>query len=97
MAAYFLRLGALGFGGPVAQANYIRRAILLHYAANPYLKGFVRGITVAVIGVLVGTTYLVGKTAIGDVLTVCIAIRSLLAFFVWNRLPEPAVASVRVP
>src|SRR5438046_906895 len=28
MAAYFLRLGATGFGGPVALANYMRRDLV---------------------------------------------------------------------
>src|SRR2546430_3593711 len=28
LIAYFLRLGALGFGGPVALANYIRRDLV---------------------------------------------------------------------
>ncbi len=28
MTGYFLRLGALGFGGPVALANYMRRDLV---------------------------------------------------------------------
>ena len=28
LVAYFLRLGTLGFGGPVALANYIRRDLV---------------------------------------------------------------------
>ncbi len=55
------------------------------------MKGFIRGITVTVVGVLVGTTYLVGKTAIGDALTVAVATASLVALSVWEKLPEPVV------
>ena len=84
---------SVGIFAPAVLFTILATPILLRYAANPYLKGFIRGITVAVVGVLVGTTYLVGKTAIGDALTVCIAIGSLLVFFVWKRLPEPAVVA----
>jgi hypothetical protein len=52
----------------------------------------IHGITVAVVGVLVGTTHLVGKTAIGDGLTVAVEAESLLVLLRWKRLPEPVVA-----
>jgi chromate transporter len=80
---------SVGIFAPAVLFTVLATPILLRYAANPYLKGFIRGITVAVVGVLVGTTYLVGKTAIGDALTICIVAGSLLALFVWKRLPEP--------
>ena len=41
--------------------------------------------------VLVGTTYLVGKTAVGDPLTVGVAAASLVVLSVWKGLPEPLV------
>ena len=44
-----------------------------------------------VVGVLVGTTYLVAKEAIGDWLTVAIGILSLIAIIIWKKLPEPFV------
>ena len=44
-----------------------------------------------VVGVLVGTTYLVGKSAIGDWLTIAIAVTSLAAIVAWKKLPEPLV------
>jgi chromate transporter len=42
-------------------------------------------------GVLVGTTYLVGKEAIGDWLTIAIAVVSLAVIIAWKKLPEPFV------
>jgi chromate transporter len=65
--------------------------LLLRYAANARVQGFIRGITVAVVGVLVGTTYLVAKTAIGDVLTVALAAAALIVLFLWKRVPEPLI------
>lgn len=50
----------------------------------------VRGVGVTVVGVLIGTTYLVGKEAIGDWLTIAIAVVSLL-LITWTKLPEPLV------
>jgi chromate transporter len=81
----------VGIFAPAVFFTVIATPILLRHAANPHLKGFIRGITVAVVGVLVGTTYLVGKTAIGDALTIALAATSLIALFAWKRLPEPVV------
>jgi chromate transporter len=81
----------VGIFAPAVLFTIVATPILLRHAANPWLKGFIRGITVAVVGVLVGTTYLVGKTAIGDALTVALAGASLIALFVWKKLPEPVV------
>jgi chromate transporter len=82
---------SVGIFAPAILFTVIATPILLRHAANPWLKGFIRGITVTVVGVLVGTTYLVGKTAIGDALSVGVAAASLVALFVWKRLPEPLV------
>ena len=81
----------VGIFAPAVLFTVVATPILLRHAANPRLKGFIRGITVAVVGVLVGTTYLVGKTAIGDALTIGLAAASLVVLFTWKKLPEPAV------
>jgi len=81
----------VGIFAPAVLFTVVATPILLRHAESPRLKGFIRGITVAVIGVLVGTTYLVGKTAIGDRLTAGVAVASLVALFVWKKLPEPIV------
>ena len=82
---------SVGIFAPAVLFTVVATPILLRHSANPRLKGFIRGITVAVVGVLVGTTYLVGKTAIGDALTVTVAAASLVALFAWKNLPEPLV------
>jgi len=43
------------------------------------------------VGVLVGTTWLVGKEAIGDWLTAAIALGRHLAIIGWKKVPEPVV------
>jgi chromate transporter len=53
----------------------------------------VRGVTVTVVGVLVGTTYLVGKDAIVDWLTALVAIAALALIVMFKKLPEPAVVA----
>jgi chromate transporter len=69
----------------------IATPILLRYFKHPRVAGFIRGVGVTVVGVLVGTTWRVGKEAIGDWLTAAIALGSLLAIIFWKKLPEPLV------
>jgi len=81
----------IGIFAPAVLFTVLATPLLLRYAGNRRLQGFIRGITAAVVGVLVGTTYLVGRTAIGDLLTVAIAVGSLVILFLWRKLPEPFV------
>jgi chromate transporter len=78
------------FAGPVL-FTVLATPILLRYHKHPRVAGFIRGVGVTVVGVLVGTTYLIGKEAMGDWLTGAIAIVSLLAITFWKNLPEPVV------
>jgi chromate transporter len=81
----------IGIFSPAVLFTIFATPLLLRYRRQRRLAGFIRGITVAVVGVLVGTTYLVGKAAIGDLLTVAIAVLTLLALFLIPRLPEPFI------
>jgi len=65
--------------------------ILLRYRNNARLRGFVRGVGTAVVGVLVGTTWLIARVAIGDALTIAVALLSVAALARWRKLPEPVV------
>jgi len=65
--------------------------ILLCHRRQRRLAGFIGGLTVAVVGVLVGATWLVGKTAIGDMLTAVLAVPTLTALFLLPKLPEPLI------
>jgi chromate transporter len=81
----------IGIFSPPVLFTVMATPILLRYYKHPRFAGFIRGVGVTVVGVLVGTTYLVGKEAIGDWLTIAIAIVSLVAIIVWKKLPEPFV------
>ncbi|MEO8035289.1 MAG: chromate efflux transporter [Acidobacteriota bacterium] len=78
------------FAGPVL-ITVLATPILLRFHKQPRVTGFIRGVGVTVVGVLVGTTYLIGKEAIGDWLTLAISVMSLVAITCWKKLPEPVV------
>jgi chromate transporter len=78
------------FSAPVL-FTVIATPILLRYHKHPRLAGFIRGVGVTVVGVLVGTSYLVAQQAIGDWLTASIAIASLAVITMWKKVPEPMV------
>jgi chromate transporter len=81
----------IGIFSPPVLFTVLATPILLRYYNHPRLAGFIRAVGVTVVGVLVGTTYLVGKEAIGDWLTVTVGIISLVVIVVWKKLPEPFV------
>ncbi|MDQ2764076.1 MAG: chromate transporter, partial [Pseudomonadota bacterium] len=55
--------------------------LMLRHRANPNVQGFVKGAYGAAIGTILGATVLLGKIAIGDWLTVLIALGSLAVLF----------------
>jgi chromate transporter len=55
--------------------------ILIRHRANPNVQGFVKGAYAAAIGTILGACVLLGKIAIGDWLTVLIALGSLGILF----------------
>src|SRR5436190_14903188 len=84
----------VGIFSPAVLFTVLATPLLLRYGQNRRLQGFIRGVTVTVVGVLVGTTYLVARTAIGDVLTVAIALLSLAVLVWWKKCPEPLLVAV---
>jgi chromate transporter len=84
----------LGMFAPAVLLTVLATPLLLRYGRNRRLRGFIRGITVTVVGVLVGTTFLVGKTAITDWPTIAVAVLSLAALFLWKGLPEPLLVAL---
>ncbi len=67
--------------------------ILIRHRANPYVQGFVKGAYAAAIGTILGATLLLGRIAIGDWLTVLIALTSLAALMRW-KISTPALVVV---
>lgn len=65
--------------------------ILMRYRNNARVNGFVRGVTVAVVGVLAGTTYQVGRPVIGDLLTAAILLATLAATWYAKKIPDQAL------
>jgi chromate transporter len=101
ITATFVGFLLAGFAGAVAATvgifapsvlfTVVATPLLLRHRGNRSLAGFIRGVTVAVVGVLVGTTYLVGRTAIGDLFTGVAAALALATLVLVPRLPEPLV------
>jgi chromate transporter len=84
----------LGMFAPAVLLTVLATPLLLRYGGNRRLRGFIRGITVTVVGVLVGTTWLVAKSAVTDWVTVAIAVLSLLTVSLWKKLPEPLLVAL---
>ncbi|BDE07113.1 chromate resistance transporter [Vulcanimicrobium alpinum] len=64
--------------------------LLLRYGGRPRVAGFVRGVTVAVVGVLAGTTYLVGRPVIVDAVSALLLVGALAAPLLVKRVPDQA-------
>src|SRR6266702_7632001 len=67
--------------------------ILIRNRANRNVQGFVKGAYAAAIGTILGACVLLGKIAIGDWLTVLVALLSLVVLFRWN-VNNPALVAV---
>jgi chromate transporter len=84
----------VGIFSPAVLFTVFATPLLLRSRGQRRLQGFIRGVTMTVVGVLVGTTYLVGKTAIGDGLTVAIAVVSLIVSLRWKKCPDPLLVGL---
>jgi len=84
----------VGIFTPAVLFTSVATPLLRKYRSNPRLQGFVRGVTVMVVGVLVGTTVLVAQEAIGDWVTAGIGLVSLAVLFIWDRFPHPLLVLI---
>ncbi|GAC1598063.1 MAG: chromate transporter [Candidatus Velthaea sp.] len=84
----------LGIFLPSIVLTIVATPLLLRYASHPRVSGFVRGVTVAVVGVLAGTTYLIGRPVIVDAVTIVILILVLVAPLVAKRVPDPVFVAL---
>jgi chromate transporter len=100
ITATFVGYAVAGFMGAVASTvgiflpsivlTVVATPLLLRYSSHPRVAGFVRGVTVAVVGVLAGTTYLIGRPVIVDQFTAAIFLFVLLVPQFAKRIPDPA-------
>jgi chromate transporter len=65
--------------------------LLRRYRHSGRVQGFIRGITVAVVGVLLGTSYLVARSTIRDALGFVILAIALAVLWSKWRVPEPVL------
>ena len=67
--------------------------LLARHRSNPNIQGFVRGAYAAAIGTILGASFLLGRIAIGDWLTVLIGTVSLAVLFRW-KVNNPLLIAV---
>ena len=67
--------------------------LLARHRANPNVQGFVKGAYAAAIGTILGASFLLGRVAIGDWLTVLIGLTSLAVLFTW-KVSNPLLMAV---
>ncbi|HEY0384342.1 MAG TPA: chromate transporter [Candidatus Elarobacter sp.] len=104
ITATFVGYAVDGFAGAVAATAGIflpsiaftiaATPLLLRYGSHPRVAGFIRGVTVAVVGVLAGTTYLIGRPVIIDVFGAILFIVVLAAPFAAKRVPDQAYVAL---
>jgi chromate transporter len=84
----------LGIFTPAVAFTLLATPLLLRHGRNRRLAGIVRGVTVTVVGVLVGTTWLVARSVVVDVLSVLLLLAAALAALRWPRLPDPVLVAM---
>jgi chromate transporter len=100
ITATFIGYAVDGFPGAVASTfgiflpsivlTIVATPLLLRYGSHSRVAGFVRGVTVAVVGVLAGTTYLIGRPVIVDAVGIALLIVVLVAPSIWKKIPDQA-------
>jgi chromate transporter len=61
------------------------------FAQNRRIKAFVQGVTAAATGAIAGAAFILGRHAIVDLATVCIAVVTLAVLLWTKKVPEPLV------
>ncbi|HSP33738.1 MAG TPA: chromate transporter [Thermoanaerobaculia bacterium] len=80
----------LGIFSPPVLFVLAATPLLRRYRASRWIQAFIRGVSTAVVGVLVATTWLIARTAVVDPWTFTIAALAL-AVTAFTRVPDPAV------
>lgn len=74
----------------------IAAPLLARHRGNPNVQGFVKGAYAAAIGTILGACILLGKIAIGDWLTIAIALVSLAVLFRWKVSNPMLIAATAI-
>jgi chromate transporter len=98
ITATFIGYAVDGFAGAVCATigiflpsivlTVLATPLLLRYGSHPRVAGFVRGVTVAVVGVLAGTTYLIARPVIVDAVGAALLVIVLVMPFVAKKIPD---------
>jgi len=67
--------------------------LLARHRSNRNVQGFVKGAYAAAIGTILGACVLLGRIAIGDWLTILIAVAALISLFLW-KISNPLLMAV---
>lgn len=67
--------------------------ILRRYRSHPRVQGFVRGITVAVVGVLIGTSFLLARTMIHGIASAVILLVALAILVLARKVPDQVLVA----
>jgi chromate transporter len=81
----------VGIFTPAVLFTVAAAPVLRRHGRHPRLRGFVRGVTVAVVGVLAGTTPLIARAVLVDATTFLLAAAALAALILVRRVPEPVL------
>ena len=103
ITATFVGFLVAGFWGSVAATVgiflpsfilvLVAAPLLARYRTNRMIQGFVKGAFAAAIGTILGACVLLGRIAIGDWLTIVVALASLGALFLW-KINNPLLIAV---
>lgn len=99
VVAAFIGFLVAGFPGAVAATVGVFLPIYMfviifapHYKAitgNPQARAFLKGVTAAAAGAIVGTVYILGIKSIHDIPTALIAVATMATLLLRKNLPEP--------
>lgn len=104
ITATFVGYAVDGFAGALASTigiflpsivlTVLATPLLLRHGNHPRVAGFVRGVTVAVVGVLAGTTYLIGRPVVVDAVGAVLLLVVLAAPWYAKRAPDQAFVAL---
>jgi len=77
-----------GIFAPSLAFVIIGTPILRRYRTNARVQGFIRGVTVAVVGVLVGTSYLVARSSLLDWVSITVFAVAVAVLFAARKIPD---------